>query len=283
MYLQKRRSHKISRFVVTLVLTYFILCTAITLEQRALMYFPDRSVFEPAAWGLSELQPLRTVTSDGLTITSWHRAPHDPAKPTIMFMQGNAGHAGHRNHKILPWLQAGYGLVVAGYRGYGDNPGSPTEQGLYRDARSVLEAMKQRGVTGPSLVLYGESLGTGVAVQMAAEYPAAGLILESPYSSTVDVGAWRYPFLPVRYLIWDRYESADKIAHIHTPLLIVHGEADRVVPVQFGKKLFAAANEPKQSMFMPGLGHNTIYGDEIRDAILRFLLQIPRGQAVSTH
>ncbi len=280
MYLEKRRSRKVSRFVVTLVLTYLILCTTITLQQRSLMYFPDRSAFSPTTWGLFGVEPIRTVTSDGLTITSWYYAPRDPTKPTIAFLQGNAGHPGQRNYKVLPWMEAGYGVVMIGYRGYGANPGKPNEEGLYRDARSVLDALKEKGVTGQALVLYGESLGTGVAVQMATEYAISGLVLESPYSSTTDVGAWRYPFLPVRYLMWDRYESTDKIGNVHVPLLLMHGEADTTVPTAFGKKLFAAANEPKRGMFMPGLGHNTIYNGAVQEAVLQFFIKLPHDKIV---
>lgn len=271
MYLQKRRGDKVSRFVITLILTYLILCTAITLEQRALMYFPDRSAFVPTEWGMPELKPYHTVTNDGLTITSWYAPPRDAAKPIIVFFQGNAGHSGHRSFKVRPWLGEGYGVLMVGYRGYGSNAGSPTEKGLYRDARSVMDSLKDRGVIGSSLVLFGESLGTGVAVQMATEYSVAGLVLESPYSSTTDVGAWRYPFLPVRYLMWDKYESIDKIGNVHVPLLLMHGVADKVIPIQFGKKLFAAANEPKRALYMPNLGHDTVYNDEAREAVSHFL------------
>lgn len=283
LYLHRRRSRKVSRFILTLILVYGVFCMAMTLGQRMLMYFPEHTTFDPEIWGLSELKPLRTVTGDGLTITSWYRPARDPAKPTVVFMQGNAGHSGQRNYKVLPWLEAGYGVVMVGYRGFGMNPGTPTEHGLYRDARSVLDEMQSRGITGQALLLYGESLGTGVAVQMATEYPAAGLVLESPYSSTADVGAWRYPFLPIRYLMWDRYDSVSKIEQIHIPLLLAHGEADTTVPVQFGKKLFAAANLPKEGIFVPGLTHSTIYSVDVQNAILRFFARLPHDKIVEGH
>jgi len=275
LYLQRRRARKISRFLLTLLIAYGIFCLAMMVCQRFLMYFPDHSAFTPAAWGMETFKPLRLTTQDELDLTSWYHPPRDGDKPTIVFMQGNAGHPGHRNYKVLPWVNAGYGVVMVGYRGFNLNPGSPTEQGLYRDARAVLDEMKNRGVTGQALVLYGESIGTGVAVQMATEYPAAGLILESPYTSTTDVGAWRYPFLPVRYLMWDRFESIKKIEKVHMPLFLAHGEADRVVPTKFGKTLLEAANEPKTGMFMPGLTHKTIYDPTIQAAILTFIGNLP--------
>ncbi|MGB4100951.1 MAG: alpha/beta hydrolase [Alphaproteobacteria bacterium] len=281
MYLNKRRSRRVSRFVLTLILVYGVFCVAMMLGQRVLMYFPEKTTFDPEIWGLSELTPLRTVTTDGVTITSWYRPPRDLAKPTIAFMQGNAGHAGQRNYKVLPWLDAGYGVVMIGYRGFGMNQGTPTEHGLYRDARSVLNELQTRGVTGQALLLYGESLGTGIAVQMATEFPAAGLVLESPYSSTTDVGSWRYPFLPVRYLMWDRFDSIGKIGQVHIPLLLAHGEADATIPVHFGKKLFEAANAPKQGIFVPGLGHSTIYSADVQNEIMRFYARMPHDRIVN--
>jgi fermentation-respiration switch protein FrsA (DUF1100 family) len=274
LYLQRRRNRKVSRFLLTLMIAYGLFCLAMMLSQRFLMYFPDRSAFNPSVWGLSDFKAMRLTTPDGLLLTSWYAPPRDSDKPTVVFMQGNAGHAGHRNYKVLPWVNAGYGVVMVGYRGF-NNPGSPTEQGIYRDARTVLDELKGRGVTGQALVLYGESIGTGVAVQMATEFPAAGLILESPYTSTTDVGAWRYPFLPVRYLMWDRFESLAKISSVRMPLFVAHGEDDRTVPARFGKQLFEAANPPKQAMFVAGLTHKTIYDPSVQAGILAFIGNLP--------
>lgn len=278
LYLQRRRTRKVSRFLLTLVIAYGFFCLAMMLSQRFLMYFPYQGVFDPVIWGLGDFKPLHLTTQDGLTLTSWYYPPRDAGKPTIVFTQGNAGHSGHRNYKVLPWVNAGYGVAMVGYRGFCLNPGTPTEQGLYRDARAVMDFMKSSGTTGSRLILYGESLGTGVAVQMATEYLAAGLILESPYTSTTDVGASRYPFLPVRYLMWDKFESINKMSSIHIPVLIVHGMEDRTVPVRFGKTLLAATNEPKQGLFMPGLAHKTIYDPVVQAAILDFMDKLPKGK-----
>jgi uncharacterized protein len=274
-YLKQRHEFRVSRLLLTMLLVYGALCLAITLSQRFLMYFPSRGSFDPAVWGLGDFSPMRLTTQDGLTLTSWEHKARDGSKPTIVFTQGNAGHPGHRNYKVLPWVNAGYGVVLVGYRGYGANPGTPTEQGLYRDARAVFDEMRRRGVTGQALVIYGESLGTGVATQMATEYPAAGLVLESPFTSATDVAARRYPFLPVKYLLWDRYESITKIGKIHNPLLILHGERDRVVPAALGKKLFEAANNPKTSMFIPNLEHHTIYDPVVQAKVLEFFASLP--------
>ena len=146
----------------------------------------------PSEWALKELELLDVTTEDGLKITSWYCLAQAPEKLTIVFFQGNAGHPGDRNYKVRPWLDAGYGVLMVGYRGYG-NPGAPSEEGLYMDAQAAIDAVRAKGVPEGGLVFYGELMGTGVAVQMATEYAADGLILELPYTSVPDVGADRYP------------------------------------------------------------------------------------------
>ena len=253
-----------------LALAYAVFCVTLGIMQGSLIYFPDPVTFVPADWALKELQPLNVTTKDGLNLVSWYSPPRNHDKLTIVFFQGNAGHLGYRNYKVRPWLNAGYGVLMVGYRGFG-NPGMPSEQGFYSDARAAIDALKAKGVPDKSLVLYGESMGTGVAVQMATEYQAAGLILESPYTSVPDVGADRYPLVPVRFLVRDKYDSLAKIGRVHMPLLLLHGEMDQVVPVKFGRQLFAAANEPKQAEFVPDAGHNDVYNLHVQELVLEFI------------
>jgi fermentation-respiration switch protein FrsA (DUF1100 family) len=261
-------------WILILVLAYGVFGLALGMMQKKLMYFPDPTKFTPGEWALKELQPLEVTTSDGLKITSWYTPPRKHGKFTIVFFQGNNGHLGYRNYKVRPWIEAGYGVMMVGYRGFG-NPGSPSEQGLYADARASIDALHARGTPDKALVFYGESLGTGVAVQMATEYDAAGLILESPFTSVLDVGADRYLLVPVRLLVYDTYNSLSKIKDVHIPLLIMHGEADDVVPVKFGKMLFAAANPPKQGEFIPGVGHYDVYSLRVQQLVLSFLSKLP--------
>ena len=259
---------------LTLALIYVVFIGSLGLMQKRLMYFPDPIRFVPSEWALKELEPLTIKTEDGLTETSWYRPALASDKFTIVFLQGNAGHLGYRNYKVRPWLDAGYGVLMVGYRGFG-NPGSPSENGLYDDARAAIEALNKQGIPDQAIVVYGESMGTGVATEMATEYNVAALILESPYTSVPDVAASRYPLVPVHLLIHDRYDSLDKIKDVHAPLLLLHGEADQVVPVKFGKQLFAAANEPKQARFVPDAGHNNVYDLKSQEIILNFLANLP--------
>jgi fermentation-respiration switch protein FrsA (DUF1100 family) len=268
-------------WILTLALVYAVFVGALFAMQKSLMYFPDPARFDPAGWALKELEPLEVTTEDGLHITSWYRPATAPDKLTIVFFQGNAGHLGYRNYKVRPWLDAGYGVLMVGYRGFG-NPGSPSEEGLYMDAQAAIDALHAKGVPEDGMVFYGESMGTGVATQMATEYAAAALILESPYTSVPDVGADRYPLVPVRWLLRDHYDSIGKIGQVHMPLLLLHGEDDQVVPVKFGKQLFAAANEPKQAVYVPDAGHNNVYNLKVQQIILNFLSKLPTDQLLNS-
>ncbi|MDD5585531.1 MAG: alpha/beta hydrolase [Alphaproteobacteria bacterium] len=244
------------------------------LFQRHLSYFPDKLAFIPAEWAMPELETLTVNTSDGLNLKSWYRGPKKSGRPVIVFFQGNGAHSGYRNFKVRPWLDDGYGLLFVGYRGYGGNPGKPSEQGLYNDARAAIGAVLQRGVSPSSLIFYGESIGSGVAVQMAMEYKPAALVLEAPFTSLPDAGAYHYPWLPVRSFLKDKYDSLAKIGRVHAPLLLIHGEKDRIVPIQFGRQLFAAANEPKQAVYIPEAGHNDLYDWGAEEVVLKFLAKI---------
>lgn len=264
-----------SGWFVTLAAVYLVFIGSLGLMQKRLMYFPDATRFVPTEWALPELQPLQVKAEDGLVTTSWYRPALKRDKFTVVFFQGNAGHLGYRNYKVRPWLDAGYGVLMIGYRGF-SNPGTPSEDGIYDDARAAIEEVrKQQGLPDKAFVFYGESLGTGVATQMATEFDASALILESPYTSVPDVGADRYPLVPVHWLIRDKYNSLGKIKDVHMPLLLLHGTADDVVPTKFGKQLFEAANEPKQAEFVPDAGHNNVYNLHVQEVILSFLEKLP--------
>jgi fermentation-respiration switch protein FrsA (DUF1100 family) len=169
-------------------------------------------------------------------------------------------------------LDAGFGLFLAEYRGYGGNAGKPDEEGLTADARAVMSYLAENGIAPSRLIVFGESLGGGPAVKMAVEVPVVGLVLESPYTSIADVAQAHYWYLPARWLVLDRWDSAGRISALRAPLLIIHGENDRVVPIRFGRRLFDLAPEPKQALFVPGAGHNDLFDHtEVIDAIMAFV------------
>ena len=252
-------------------IAYAILVAGCAVMQRSLMYFPDSNLPPPP----EGFQAVTATTSDRLELISWYR-PALNGHPTLVYFQGNGGNISHRIYKTRPLFEAGYGLLLVGYRGYGGNPGKPTEGGLYEDARAALKFLKERKIPKEQLVLIGESLGSGVAVRMASETRVKGLILEAPYTSTVDVGQSAYFFLPVRLLMYDRFPSIELIDSIQSPLLLIHGEADSIIPIRFGRQLFEAAREPKEAHFITGAGHNDLFEHGLTDIELDFLERLPR-------
>lgn len=260
-------------------LLYLALLGALFGGQRRLIYLPDTVTPDPAQAGVPEMRPVRLSTGDGLSLLAWYRPALDPEGATLVYFHGNAGHIGMRGAKVKPYLEAGYGVLLPSFRGYSGNPGRPSEEGLYRDARAALDYLEAAGVEAERIVLYGESLGSGVAVEMAARKPAAALVLEAPFTSIPDVAAYRFPFMPVRYLVHDRFDSQAKIARVSAPVLIVHGERDATVPARFGRKLFAAASEPKEIRLIPKGGHNDLYDHGMAEIVLDFLARrLARGE-----
>lgn len=263
--------------VTTGALAYASVVGTMAFFQRDLLFRPFGLPGAPAAAAVPEMAPATVRTADGLDLTGWY-APTPAGRPTVVLYHGNAGHLAMRAFKARRFLDAGFGVWLAGYRGYAGNAGRPTEAGLYADGRAVLDHLAGLGVAGGGLILYGESLGTGVAVQMATERPVAAVVLEAPYTTIPDVAAGRYPFLPVRLLARDRFDSLSKVGRLTTPLLVVHGERDAVVPVRLGRRLFEAASGPKQGVFLPQPGHNDLYDWGAAEHVLAFLGTFVEGR-----
>jgi fermentation-respiration switch protein FrsA (DUF1100 family) len=233
---------------------------AVYFGQRRLIYYPDRARVSPAEAGLGGVEERILKTPDGARVVAWYGRAR-PGQPTILYFHGNAGSLANRAPRIERLMGEGWGVYMMTYRGYGGGTGSPTETHNVADARLAYGALVHEGVEPSSIILYGESLGTGIAVRLATERPVAGVVLDAPYTSLVDVAAGVYPFLPVRLSLADRYESSKYIKQVHAPLLILHGELDDVIPVAMGRKLFGLANEPKRLAVFPSGGHSDLYLD----------------------
>lgn len=261
--------------VPAVALGYGLLVGALYLGQRWLIYAPfGGSPGAPAAYGLAEMREVRVRTADGLALLAWY-APAPEGRPVIVYLHGNAGHIGYRAEKVRPYLAAGLGMLLLSYRGYGGNPGRPTEDGLYADGRGALAFLEAEGVAPARWVLYGESLGAAVAVRLAAERaaraPVGALVLEAPFTSLADAAAYHYPFVPARRLVKDRYDTLSRIAEVAAPLLIVHGRADSIVPPEMGERLLAAAREPKAGRFVAGAGHNDLHESGLARMAIDFI------------
>ncbi|HJN61504.1 MAG TPA: alpha/beta hydrolase [Alphaproteobacteria bacterium] len=251
--------------------TYGLVLGGAFAGQRRLLYFPSSERPSPALSGVPEMAEVSLATEDGLALLAWHRAPARAALPTLVYFHGNAGHIGMRADKVRPYLDAGFGVLLTTWRGYSGNPGKPDEAGLYRDGAAALAYLQETGTAPESILLYGESLGTGIAVHLAAERAPAAVVLEAPFTSIADVAQARFPILPVKHLILDRFDSKSKIAQVAAPLLIVHGGRDGTIPLRFGKRLFAAAGEPKKLKIYPEAGHNDLYEHGMAALVIDFL------------
>ncbi len=238
------------------ILGVYVLFTAYMYAfQRNYIYFPSAETFTFSA----PATKINVKTADGLNIKGTYIPPLEQM-PVILFFHGNKGTLSSRTHKSDIYKQQGYGVLMAEYRGYGGNAGKPTEEGLYSDARAYIDwLVNQRGVSLERIVLYGESLGTGVVVQMATEYEIKAIILEAAYSSALDVASKTYFLLPLKLMMKDQYQSIRKINKINAPLFMVHGKKDQVTPISLAEKLYAQASEPKELKKILQAGHNNLY------------------------
>jgi fermentation-respiration switch protein FrsA (DUF1100 family) len=227
--------------------------------EKNLIYFPDRELeLTPTALGLS-FDDVWLRTEDDLRLHGWY-LPVPDAALVVLVCHGNAGNISHRLDRVLLFqtkLKAS--VFLFDYRGYGKSEGSPDEEGTYADGRAAYQHLRERGYDPGRIVLFGESLGAAVAVQLAQERPAAALVLESPFTSIPDMAAAVYPFLPLGRLVRTRYDNLEKIPSLRIPLLILHGTRDRTVPFEQGERLFEAASEPKRFAAISGAGHNDAF------------------------
>lgn len=258
-------------FLFSLVLVYMGILTFMTIFQRKLLYFPDKNIGAPEQYGLSGFKEEFVASPDGVMLQFWYK-PAVSGMQTIVYFHGNASHIGNRSGIYSALSGKGFGVLAVSYRGYGKSEGEPSEQGIYDDARTAIHyLLKNKSLALEDVVIYGESLGTGVGVQMASEFHVAALVLQAPYRSVTGRAAEIYFYLPVTMVIRDHFDSIQKIAKINSPLLILHGELDTTIPIQHGQELFAAANERKQFVAFPDVGHNNFDSTVIAEEVEKFV------------
>ncbi len=277
---EKAAMSLLTKLAITVLCVYGLIALAAYFGQRRLMYFPDRARTLPVRAGLVGVEERVLKTPDGARIIAWYGRAR-PGQPTILYFHGNAGSLSARAPRIERFMGEGWGVYMMTYRGYGGGTGSPTEANNVADARLAYGALLLEGVEPSSIILYGESLGSGVAVRLATERQVGGVVLDAPYTSIVDVAAKAYPFLPVRLLLADRYESTKYIGQVRVPLLILHGERDGVIPVAMGRELFRLANEPKQLAVFANGGHSDLYvnGNGALEAMRSWIGELRRSSA----
>lgn len=257
--------------VVWLLVGYLGLLLLLYVFQRRLLYHPNPIVPQPAEFGVPQMRPVRIPTEDGFELYGWWWPPPDGDSPTIVFLHGNAGHLGTRADKARAFMEDGFGVLLVSWRYNARAGGGPSEENLYRDGFAAYDFALAQGVPADRIVLYGESLGSGVVTRIAAERPAGAVILEAPYTSVPEVAQSIYWFTPARWLMWDRFASIERIARIAAPILILHGESDGVVPARFGRRLYDAAMEPKEAHFLPLASHVDLFDHGAGRIVAAFL------------
>ena len=255
--------------VLTVVmLAYLGVMALLFFNQRTLLYRPVADRAAPDLNGPA-IQVVRIETADGESLVGWWLPPEND-RPTVLFFNGNAAGLSVQRGRWRRIADTGVGFLAVAYRGYDGSTGRPTEAGLHEDANAAYEWLTQRVDPGDE-VIHGFSLGSGVATRLASQRPARALVLEAPFTSTADVAAARLPFAPVHLLMRDQYRSRDLIDQVGMPLLVLHGDADSVVPFDQGRTLYGMATPPKQFVRMVGSDHNTLVRDGAYDHIWRFL------------
>jgi uncharacterized protein len=263
---------------LVLLVVLLVLLMVVWLLQRRLIYFPDTAV-PPAGSALPGAQEITLQTEDGLELGAWHVAPSRADRGiTVLVMPGNAGSRALRAPLARRLAAQGLAVLLLDYRGYGANPGNPTEDGLLTDARAARAYLLSHGVPARRLIYFGESLGAAVATRLATEQPPAGLVLRSPFTSLAAVGAWHYPLLPVRLLLRDRFPVTKLIDQVRVPTTVVYGCADTIVPPEQSVAVAAAAGGPVRVVEIVGADHNDaalLEGNELIAAVLDLARSLP--------
>ena len=260
--------------ILTILLFYLLVTLTVYLFQRKLLYHPySPSNFSQNANGIGlshKFEKIKIKVNQDINLNGWFHLKNEKKK-TILFLHGNAGNLDNRIDKLNFLGNLNLNFLIIAWRGYSLSDGKPTEAGLYEDANAAINFLSSRGILEQDIVLYGESLGTAVAVEVGQNKNFSGIILEAPFTSMLELGQKYYPFFPVRFLLKDKYESKNKIKNIKSPILILHGKKDKIVPIFMGEKIFNMANNPKFKYFTDLDDHMMNFDDKLINEIDFFI------------
>lgn len=249
-------------FLVLLALLYVAFVALLYVAQRSFMYHPSSERPQIETLQLTNAQEIFDHAASDRLI-GWYLPPK-AGHPMVLYFHGNAGTVEGRGYKMRAFAEQGWGVFLVEYSGFGGNPGKPSEAALYEDAERALHVLNARGYAAENLILYGESLGSAIATELALRLtqrgtPVRGLILEAPFSTMGHAAESHYPIVPARYLVKDKYLTLEKIHQVQVPLYVMHGGRDRTVPQSHGKRVFARALEPKEAAWIDQAGHVDVF------------------------
>jgi len=258
------------QIILIIFFIYFLVLVFLYFYQRNLLYHPNENNYSEDKISV-DIENVRIKTSDNIELLGWYHEKNLKDFKTLIFFHGNAGSLENRIHKLNHFRDMNINFLIIAWRGFSGNNGNPSEQGLYEDGKSAIDWLIKKGISEKNLILYGESLGTGVATHLAQNKNFAGVILETPFTSMIDAAKKFYPYIPVKLLLKDKFENYKKIKNINSPILIMHGEVDQLVPFSMGKKIYEIANEPKYSYFTKYDNHMMEYDENLVLALKSFL------------
>ena len=259
--------------VTTIILCYLLVLVFVFFYQRNLLYHPFENNYSSDQINFS-YEEVFIPSSHGNNLKGWFHKKDLINKKTLVFFHGNAGDLRNRIYKLNLIKDFDINFLIVAYRGFSGNNGKPTETGLYEDARNTLNWLAKQKIKEDQIIIYGESLGTGISIEVSQNKKFAGIILESPFTSMVDAGKFYYPYLPVSLLLKDRYETIKKLENINSPILVMHGKNDKIVPFFMGQQVFEKANEPKFSYFPDNDDHMMDYDENLIETLGNFFKSI---------
>ena len=265
-----KRRNFLLEVIIGVILIYLSILVLLFIFQRNLMYLPEENNYSGDKIKV-DIEKVKINTSDNLDLLGWFHKKDLKKFKTILYFHGNAGKLENRIHKLNHFKDMEVNFLIIAWRGFSGNKGKPSEKGLYIDGNSATKWLKNLGLNEEDIILYGESLGTGIATEIAQNSNFAGLILETPFTSMVDAAKNVYPYIPVGLLLKDRYENYKKIKNINIPILVMHGEADQIVPFRMGKKIYDIAKQPKYYHFTKYDDHMMEYDDKLVLALKSFV------------
>ena len=266
----KKFRKNLLQLILIIFFLYFFVLVFLYFYQRNLLYLPNENNYSGDKISV-DIQKVKIPTSDNIELLGWYHEKNLKDHKTLVYFHGNAGSLENRIHKLNHFKNMNINFLIIAWRGFSGNNGKPTEEGLYIDGKSAIDWLIKKGVDEKNLILYGESLGTGVATHLAQNKNYAGIILETPFTSMIDTAKKFYPYIPVSLLLKDKFENYKKIKNINSPILVMHGEVDQIVPFFMGKKIYELANEPKYSYFTKYDDHMMEYDENLVLALKSFV------------